>query len=156
MWDEENFYMAVSATDNNFFQPYKDGDIWQGDGLQFGFSDNALAKTEVTHCTAMAASHTPVGDQLFRSASDYEGERGLIENAEIAVRQDGQKIIYEMAIPWSEIFYEGYVPPLGTSVDFSILMNDNDGDGRRGWLEYNSGIGTGRNYREFGEINFVK
>ena len=156
MWDEENLYMAISATDNIFCQPYTESSVWQGDGLQFAFSDNALVKENTSQCTAFAAARTSAGNQLFRSTSDYKGERGLLENAEFSTSLSQGKIIYEMAIPWSEIFYDGFVPELGNSVDFTILMNDNDGTGRRGWLEYGSGLGTGRNYKLFSKLNFVK
>lgn len=150
LWDEEKLYMTVVAKDNVFCQPYVDGNVWQGDGLQFAFCDYTHPKTLVTECTAIAISHTEKGDQIFRSAAEYSGDRGIIETAEVKAERVNDGIVYEAAIPWKEIFYDGYVPKTGEYIGFSILMNDNDGGGRRGWLEYNSGIGTGRNYTMFG------
>ncbi len=156
LWDEEKLYMTIVAKDNVFCQPYADGDVWQGDGLQFAFCDYTHPKMLVTECTAMAVSHTEKGDQIFRSAAEYSGERGIVESAEVKAERTADGMVYEVSIPWKEIFYEGYVPKTGEDMGFSILMNDNDGDGRRGWLEYNSGIGTGRNYTQFGRTPFAK
>lgn len=35
---------------------------------------------------------------------------------------------------------------------FSLLVNDNDGEGGRGWLEYNSGIGSSKDVNAFGDL----
>ena len=39
---------------------------------------------------------------------------------------------------------------------FSFLLNDNDGDGRRGWIEYTSGIGEAKNTELFARIKLLK
>jgi len=35
-------------------------------------------------------------------------------------------------------------------------VNDNDGQGRRGWIEYCSGIGTNKNVELFGAMKLTK
>lgn len=44
----------------------------------------------------------------------------------------------------------------GLKLKFSLLLNDNDGSGRRGWLEYNSGIGASKDSNLFGDLFLEK
>lgn len=43
----------------------------------------------------------------------------------------------------------------GFSLGFSLLINDNDGTGRRGWIEFMSGIGVAKNPAFFGELLLI-
>lgn len=47
-------------------------------------------------------------------------------------------------------------PKSGTRIGFSILWNDDDGEGRRGWIEYASGIGEYKDSSLFTYLNLVK
>jgi hypothetical protein len=53
------------------------------------------------------------------------------------------ELVYECAIPAERL------KPLklkaGERFRFSVLLNDNDGGGRAGWMESTPGIGTGFN-----------
>ena len=40
------------------------------------------------------------------------------------------------------------------SIGFSLLVNDNDGQGRRGWMEWSSGIGNNKDPLLYGSIIF--
>ena len=64
--------------------------------------------------------------------------------------------VYELQIPWSELFWEGYVPDPSKEYHFSLMANDNDGSGRRGWIEYCSGIGTHKDVTLFGTMNLSR
>ena len=39
--------------------------------------------------------------------------------------------------------------------DFSVILNDNDGDGRY-WMEYTSGVGKTKDTQLFGKITLIK
>lgn len=54
---------------------------------------------------------------------------------------DAETIIYEAAIP-RELLKPLRMEP-GQTFRFSVLLNDNDGGGRAGWMESTTGIGTG-------------
>ena len=51
---------------------------------------------------------------------------------------------------------EGQQPKLGDKLGFSFLVNDNDGNGRRGWIEYASGIGESKNTTLFTYLKLIK
>ena len=74
----------------------------------------------------------------------------------MAVNHKDGVTTYEMRMPWSEIFYEGYKVDLNGTFRFSALINDNDGAGRRGWIEYMSGIGSPKNASMFGKLILEK
>jgi hypothetical protein len=61
-------------------------------------------------------------------------------------------ISYEAAIPWSELTYETDRVQEELKLKFSLLVNDNDGECRRGWIEYNSGIRTAKDINAFGDL----
>ncbi|MNO01013.1 hypothetical protein D3C81_2210460 [compost metagenome] len=61
-----------------------------------------------------------------------------------------------MAIPWSALLLAGMTPAPGSDFGFSLLMNDDDGSGRRGWMEYMSGIGSSKDPDAFGDLLLVE
>ena len=50
---------------------------------------------------------------------------------------------YEISIPWGKISTMPFNVEKGSEIYFSALVNDNDKAGRKGYMEYASGIGTG-------------
>jgi len=55
-------------------------------------------------------------------------------------RRDENITYYEIQIPWKELLPSGVAPE--DYLVFSMLINENDGNGRRGWIEWGSGIAT--------------
>lgn len=78
------------------------------------------------------------------------------EKVDVAVTRKEGITIYECRIPWSEIFYEGYAVNPEQSYRFSALVNDNDGEGRRGFIEYTTGIGGNKNAKLHGKMILEK
>lgn len=77
---------------------------------------------------------------------------GEMTNFEARITRRNGKTIYEIAIPWTELFGDDYVLDKNTVFGYSMLVNDNDGKGRRGWIEYNSGIGAQKDSTLFGKM----
>ena len=42
------------------------------------------------------------------------------------------------------------------ALTFSMLINDNDGAGRKGWMEYGSGIGSRKDVSLFSSLQLVE
>jgi len=72
-----------------------------------------------------------------------------------AVKRKGNKTVYEVRMPWSEAVPKGAEIKPNTEIGFSMLVNDNDGTGRRGWIEFGSGIGVYKAVDEFARIRLV-
>ncbi|MNF19435.1 hypothetical protein D3C80_2242310 [compost metagenome] len=60
-----------------------------------------------------------------------------------------------MAIPWSALLPAGTTAAPGSDFGFSLLINDDDGSGRRGWMEYMGGIGSSKDPDAFGDLLLV-
>jgi len=46
----------------------------------------------------------------------------------------------------------GQKAPLGERLAFSFLVNDNDGTGRKGWIEWTPGIGASKDPTRFAAL----
>lgn len=162
-WDEDNFYVTAKIKDDIFYQEKQGSEIWMGDSIQFGLvygeETSIVSGNFGKKYSEFGASKTPAGDQMYRWMSEDDSKAaGAVENYQLAVSRDNteQTTIYEIALPWSEILPEKFseLDPNRT-LGFSMLANDNDGKGRRGWIEYASGIGEGKDTSLFTFLNLV-
>ncbi len=154
-YDEENFYMAAVVTDDVHFQEEIDDKIWRGDSIQFGVgyqrangNKNSIAYTEV----GMALTRN--GELVCNyTVEDVSIKTGLLnleeEGIECKIKREGTTTVYELKMPWKCLVPRGAVFTGGKNVAFSMIVNDNDGQGRKGWLEYASGIGLTKNVNLF-------
>ncbi|MFC3797963.1 sugar-binding protein [Cohnella sp. GCM10012308] len=148
-WDAEHLYLAVRVTDNTHLNNNPPGDSWKGDSIQFaidpgrsiepgklGWSENSIALNSETNAVMKRGG---IGGNN-------------LQNSSVAVHREGTQTVYEMAIDWSDILPAGMTPSAANAIGFSFLVNDNDGTGRRGWMEYMSGIGLSKNPELFGDL----
>jgi|GEM_PF-5147149 len=161
MWDEENFYMFVEVTDDVFCQPEPGPTNWKGDSVQFGIfygtEDFIAIGQGAMNFHEIGLSLSPEGPTAYRfKAQDESHPIGYCEGAEVAVVRNRNKTIYEFKIPWVQLLREGDKPKENDKLGFSFLINDNDGNGRRGWIEYASGIGETKNVNLFTYLTLIK
>ena len=164
MWDEENVYFCWDVTDDIFSQEYDDYYTWQGDSVQFGVymgsNDEYIAIGEAnTQFTEIGIAKTPKGPQAYRfSAQDSTRHKvGLLseEEYELAINVDGNKTVYELSMPWDSLLSEGVQPKANSRLGFSFLVNDNDGQGRRGAILFAGGIFFNKDSSQFTYINLI-
>jgi hypothetical protein len=143
----------VEVTDDHHTQQAEGSAIWSGDGLQIGIgiaNGNGSVPLEY-HELGVA-----MDDNGRLSNWRWLAPRGFSSNGsfelQYAVSRKNQKTVYEMAIPWIELTKATWFVEKGMKLKFSMLVNDNDGNGRKGWLEYNSGIGTAKDIHAFGDL----
>ena len=132
MWDETNLYLQVAVTDDKFVQPFSGGDTWQGDGVQFAVQPEYDRRPEAKYAEFSVAL---VGGkpEVFVAHDDLGGAKATAD-----IAQAGTLTTYRIAVPWAGL---GVKPVLGRTIAVSMLVNDNDGNGRRGWMEWGDGIG---------------
>ncbi|MCR4718659.1 MAG: hypothetical protein K5768_03410 [Firmicutes bacterium] len=160
-WDEENFYMFCEVTDNVFCQKSPVDRNWDGDGIQFGIVYNESAGVAIgqmgTTFHEIGVALSPEGPGVYRySSQDNVYDPGEIKEADVAVRREGNKTYYELCIPWNVLLLSGQKPTSGENMGYSFLINEDDGDGRVGWIEYASGIGRSKNTSLFTILEFIK
>ena len=159
MFDEENLYMFVKARDDVFCADESDSNIWKNDSVQFGIAfEKKVTDVMVGGTfTEIALSATPGGPTVWRYMSENnELKTGRVDTAELKVSRTGEYTSYELKIPWSEIKHGDIDFDNIDKIGFSMLVNDNDGAGRKGWIEYASGIGKSKNTKLFTFLSIAK
>lgn len=164
-WDDTNFYLLVDVTDNIFYQPYKDSEIWGADGLQIAIDFarkegvGAQNSDEYFEIGVAAEENTmkPLtwawfADLIIKTGRPMTGYECVITRDE-----DTKHTIYEIAIPWAYLMNQGSISDY-KMCGFSLLVNDGDNDGgpARTMIAYRNGIGNGKNPQVFEDMVFVK
>ncbi|WP_373232765.1 hypothetical protein [Cohnella sp.] len=140
-YDDNHLYMYARVHDDVFSQPYQGDAIWGGDSIQFAVSAGMPGENLQWYEYGMAL--TPLGPELYRWMAPQGVVTGSIANPNLQVTRDetANDTIYQLALPWSEL------APIVTSdgiLSMSILVNENDGSGRRGYVEWGGGIGSSK------------
>ena len=136
-YDQQNLYLTARIHDDVFAQPASGGDIWQGDSIQF--SVGAGTPGEQAAWSEMGTALTPAGPEVWRWLAPPGQATGALGDAQVHIVRDetSKDTLYEAAVPWKDLS----IDPSGRLVSVSMLVNDNDGSGRKGWIEWGGGIG---------------
>ena len=148
-FDDEYMYVAVEATDDVHYQVENSANMWRGDGIQFGLCDKSTA----------AMVYKEIAVSLNGSTVQVTG----CDDVKAAVKRIGNKTIYEMAVRFAGVFGEEWTVGDKSTIGFSMLVNDNDGpdarssqSGRKGWVEYGSGIGNSKNAALYIDMKLIQ
>lgn len=153
-WDEENLYMLAKVTDDVFHVESVGSGIWRDDSIQIGLSYGGIANPELDLFTEIGFALTPDGP-LIQRYSNEEGATGITEKGTTNITRTGTTTIYEVCMPWSELIIDDTVLSGGSAVRFNMIVNDNDGNGRWGWIEYGEGIGLEKDGSLFGRMRLL-
>jgi len=151
-WDATNFYIAAEVSDNQFHQDEDGYQIWRGDCIQLAFHPGAPNRQGDFDGTEheVGLTKTAHGPLLFQ----WMPGACPLKDGSLAVVRDGNATIYEAAIPWTALGVRNVAP--SSSITWSMTVNDNDGDGFRGWLQWTPGVCGGKNSSEFGWLRLGK
>jgi hypothetical protein len=147
-WDEQNFYLTAKIDDDRFYQEYPREEIWNGDGIQFGLAADNDNRYEFG--LALTEKGVRVDCTLSPVATNTDA---LIAQSKFSVTRSENTLVYQCAIPWNRL---PPIKPQNGSFLFSFLVNDNDGAGRKGWIEWAAGIGEGKNLDLYQACGFVE
>ena len=130
----QGLLLAVRVRDDVFSQNEAAGSEWKGDSLQWSL---ALPSGEHYEWLAALGKSGPVAHLTMAPPGVTLGPVEL----PLTVRRAGDETLYEVIVPAS-------LPggkPLADRFSFNVLVNDNDGAGRKGWVEWTPGIGRTKN-----------
>ena len=135
-FDEKNLYLAVDVIDDVHYQVEPNMTLWKGDCMQFAFSS-------MDGSTFREVQVSKRADEVVVSGYDRDAYP-----MQVAVERKGKNTVYEIAFPIAGLFGEDWDITKQEEIRFSALVNDNDGpdirspwSGRKGWIEFGSGIG---------------
>lgn len=164
MWDDENLYMYTEVIDDIYYQKEAPEKAYIGDSIQFGlyvdmneeeFTALGQSDTNFHEYTISINKDSNAVDIYKTRVQDNRTQTGMVKANAKALRR-GTVTTYEFAIPWEQIVgVKDWHPVAGQYLKFSMLWNDNDGEGRKGWIEYASGIGSSKDTKLFTKLLFV-
>lgn len=152
-YDADHLYLSAKIKDDIEASPAMGADIWKNDSIQFAVADGLPGESPYWHEFGIA--QTPEGPQIYRWITPPGIEKGPVKGGSLAIKRDEDQndTIYELSLPWSEI------APIKAEengvISFSMLVNDNDGNGRKGFIEWGGGIGDGKLSSKFRSMQWM-
>ncbi|HEY3329318.1 MAG TPA: hypothetical protein VGK19_04810 [Capsulimonadaceae bacterium] len=134
----EGLRVALKVHDDVFSQAQPVGAEWQGDSIQFAL---ALPGGESYEWTAALTASGPI---VALGVAPVGVPLGRVTIPE-SIRREGNDVVYDLVIP--ETLPGGR--KLGERFSFTVLVNDNDGAGRKGWVEWTPGIGRSKDPTQY-------
>ncbi|MGB9608693.1 MAG: hypothetical protein ACPL7E_09165, partial [bacterium] len=84
----------------------------------------------------------------------WEPEEGYSHFGICKIQREGNRTIYQFSLPWKAIGLENV--EAGREIGWAFTVNENDGDGFRGWLEWAGGICGKKDASLFGKLILEK
>lgn len=152
-YDRDHLYLTAQIKDEIHSAKAAGDQIWNNDSVQFAITSGVPGESSSWY--EIGLSDTPEGPQMYRFAAPPGIDKGPIKSGKLVVKRDEEKkiTIYQMSLPWSEL--APVLPLRNEAMSFSLLVNDNNGEGRRGWLEWGSGIGLEKRASLFRTMQWV-
>lgn len=128
--------LRAEVTDDRHVQPHRGREVWQGDNIQLGFLLPGQDRPWKIGLTCLADGKPEVF--VWNCPSGFRADPAKIR---LSARRDEKRKLtsYEADIPFSAI---GMTPgTAGRGFLFNLIVNDNDGDMRKGFLHVAPGLG---------------
>lgn len=149
--------LVVEVKDPVFCQNEKTRTHWEGDSIQFALDvDGTGAENGQTEFIAALTAKGPViyksvaasigGDLLQR----WSPANKSLEFGRAVIERNGDSINYRIHVDATELYPFNFVND--AMIRFSLLVNNNDGKGRTGYLEWSSGIGKAKDPSAYGKL----
>lgn len=162
MWDEDNLYFGASVYDDvHYTADILKEDMWSLDDIQIGVlydPDNTTVDDSIFEEISFALM--PSGPELYRhkaSGTRWE-DATVVDDYELAIVRDetAKTTTYELKLPWNSITpLPGIKGIEGNVMKFGLLINENDGMGRKGYYVAGDGISNIKSSAKFLRIPLV-
>ena len=160
-WDAAALYLAVEVNDDVHHQTYladTADTMWLADSVQIGIDLAGDAKPSANVPQYDGINDVEFGLMLSKAGpvlhfwNKPHGPPGVVTLDDYTIVRDEKAKVtrYELALPWSALGVAE--PPVGKWMGMNILINDNDGTDRRGWMEWAPGIGYSKDPSKFPKV----
>ncbi len=134
-----DFRLYTEVTDDKHSQPYSGFEVWKGDNIQFAFQ--LPGQVGIWEC---GISHLDSGKPevfVFQTADGFDAKT-VAAAAKLVTSREGNITRYNLSLPGSAV---GMTPEImRNGFRFNLLVNENDGEGRDGWIHIAPGIGDSK------------
>lgn len=154
-WDAQNLYTTIVVQDDVHAQTWNGGDIWQGDSLQLGIDLSKKDGSSSKNVSELGFALNNQGNvSKWRWRAPEGVQTGALNNVQADITRDeaNHQTTYKLTLPFSELHKAGYTFSPSDVIGFTVLINENDGAGRSGFMEYNQGIGSSKDAALYGEL----
>jgi hypothetical protein len=151
MWDDDYLYLGAIITDNVHKNDHIPTEMWMGDSWQTAFDadfDRTVGQYDNDGDTEVGFAVLAGGP----SSAQWKAPNGAPSwNPKFMSGKDAQNhLVFEIGIPWAQL--PPFVPAVGKLLGFAYLINDDDGSGRKGFIEWSTGIGISKDPSNFGTL----
>lgn len=131
----DNLVFDAEVDDDRHCQNHMDGEIWQGDSIQTALVFPRQAGAWELGF-ALSPTQTPV-THIWNLPADKTLDK---KDIRLEVSRRGTKTVYKALIPMTALGIDR--EDLRKGFRFNVIVNDNDGDGRKGWMQLAPGLGN--------------
>jgi len=154
---DAGFDLAVAVEDAVVSPQQSNTQYWNEDSVQFAIDTAGLGfPGDQTEFIAVQTSKGPLlvktmAARIGGALPDRFTRAGQpLQYGSIAVERKNRQTLYKIHIDWTECYPLTFDP--ARAVRFSVLVNNNDGKGRAGYLEWSGGIGGDKDPAMYGDI----
>jgi hypothetical protein len=130
--------VRVDVTDDIHFQHYNGGSMWQGDCIQMAFK----APGQNGYWELGLSMRNDGKPDVF-CWSRPDGFADPFQKVVLKTTPSEGKLLYEATLPYEAFGLSDAI--LEKGIRFNLIVNDNDGKGRKGWIQIAPGIGDTKN-----------
>ena len=131
--------IQIAVTDDKHVQPYRGVNVWKGDNIQLAFR----IPGQTSLWTAGLSLLDDGSPELFLwDTPEAFLKQQPLKSWKLKAHRSGTLTEYEVRIPLSSIGVDSKL--LKQGIRFNVLVNDNDGYGREGWIQITDGIAGNR------------
>ena len=159
--DTSGVYLVVDVTDDEFVSNGDDpvNASYQYDSVQFAI--DTVGDGVSGDRVEFQVGTTKTGASIFKESAPYIGgnlpdnwskSNTVLNSKYVRIDNEDGHIVYKIFMPTSELYPYAYTGGKD-KLRLSVLVNNNNGDGRLGYLEWSSGIGASKDPSAYGLIN---
>ncbi len=159
MYDSRKLYICVKVKDAVEGQGPSAANLWEGDSVQLDFDlSDGMRKVRTVQ---LGFAKINGRDICYRystlPAEDIVNTYKIGENptgVDCKITRQNDMVTYRITIA-AEAVHPQLQLLAGKTLGFSLLVNNNDGAGRLGFLEWSGGIGAHQDNTRFGELKLL-